>query len=133
LADGQTIYWAYFKLLSQGPIWFLLVLAIIVAITPDIIFKVIENLRNELLVQSKIREQEERVQKAKANKASYLDHIELSNKYPRPNHLKDNINVFYVPTDNKNLANSKVIGESREKQPQKSGNTKFRGNKVSGV
>ncbi len=47
ILDGQSCYWIYFNLLSTGTIWLLLFLEVVTAITPDLIIKVFETIRED--------------------------------------------------------------------------------------
>lgn len=44
LTEDQSLYFAFFDLLSQPSVWFCIVVSVIAALLPDIIVKTIENI-----------------------------------------------------------------------------------------
>lgn len=46
-ANQQSVYFAYFVLLSSASVWFFIALAVVIAMTPDLILRVLENLAEE--------------------------------------------------------------------------------------
>jgi hypothetical protein len=46
--EQQSIYFSYFVLLSSASVWFFILLGLVVAMTPDIIIRVLENLFEEI-------------------------------------------------------------------------------------
>lgn len=65
--DNQSLYWIYFDLYSTGPVWFLLLLEVFAAILPDIVIKVLENLRDTELIRKEKRDEQSRIDRAKNN------------------------------------------------------------------
>ena len=63
---------------STGPIWFLLLLEVFAAILPDIIIKVIENVRDTELIRKEKRDEQSRIERAKNNSKANL---RLKNEY----------------------------------------------------
>ena len=63
--DYQSLYWIYFNLFSNGPVWFLLFLEVFAAILPDIIIKVLENVRDTELIRKEKRDEQSRIERAK--------------------------------------------------------------------
>lgn len=44
LTDEQSYYWIYFEIYSSAFYWFLFMLIVVTALTPDVILKVIEEI-----------------------------------------------------------------------------------------
>ena len=55
---------------STGPVWFLLFLEIFAAILPDLIIKVLENLRDEELIRKEKEDEKSRIDRAKVNQSA---------------------------------------------------------------
>ena len=41
--DGQSIYWIYYNMFSDGVVWLLLPLQLVTALLPDLLIKIAEN------------------------------------------------------------------------------------------
>jgi hypothetical protein len=59
LTDYQSMYWAYFFIMSTGVIWLHMLLTIALCVTPDIIISVCEHIYNKRIMRNK--EMEKRV------------------------------------------------------------------------
>ena len=63
---------------STGPVWFLLFLEIFAAILPDLIIKVLENLRDDELIRKEKEEEQSRIDRAKDNqRTKYGSKLEI--------------------------------------------------------
>jgi hypothetical protein len=66
IADGQSIFWVYFDLLSNATVWFILVLQLVTAMIPDLVLKVCENIQDGELIK-----REKRIHRSRVDRARY--------------------------------------------------------------
>lgn len=74
LTDDQNLFWIFYNLFSSGSIWFLMIIIVTTAILPDIIIKIIENLRVSIFLykenESKIMKKKSMISKSKISDSS---------------------------------------------------------------
>lgn len=114
--DYMSLYWIYFSLYSNGPVWFLLFLEIIVAIIPDLIIKILENLRDVELIRKEKENEQDRIERSKRNLENKLrkngDTIELNSieGFHRSSLTDDRI---FQPVTYDSSADSGKIGKNK--------------------
>ena len=116
ITDGQSLYWEYYNMFSHGPMWFCFLLIAITSLIPDIVIKVVENLRDSELVRKEKLEEAQRMKnivELRAHENTGFDNLEDTvPKYvgdkqqdkTEPN--EKDLRIFYV--SNKN-SNTKVL------------------------
>jgi hypothetical protein len=116
ITDGQSLYWEYYNMFSHGPTWFCFLLIAITSLIPDIIIKVVENLRDTELVRKEKLEEARRMRnivELGPRENTGFDNLEdtIPKYVEKKNQDKDDpsvkdLRIFYV--SNKN-SNTKVL------------------------
>lgn len=87
ITDDQNLFWIFYDLFSSGSIWFLMIIIVTTAILPDIIIKIIENLRVSIFLykenENKIRKKKSMISKCRigdySNEAYTFDSNKIEN------------------------------------------------------
>ena len=112
ITDGQSLYWSYFHVLDSITVWFTILLVIITSLVPDLIIKILENLRDSELIR-KIRQLEEEQRKnaprptLEEDASSLPDLTGSRHELTRNTSKKKSITVYVLPQSGRKL-NTKV-------------------------
>lgn len=137
LTDGQETYWIFFYIFSTAPTWLVIILASVVSILPDVVLKVIENMRENYSIMKAKQEEAARARKmnmsemnmnpsmmagftlsqssgsessAPADSMNFDTNASLLN-HDSVNHHDVKVRVFYIPTEQSQVHKTQVREE----------------------
>lgn len=119
ITDGQNLFWIFYDLFSCGSVWFLIILIVVTAILPDIIIKIIENLRVSIFL---FKENNEKKMKRKSM-ISHQHRVGEANP-SKLNHAFDSGNEAFLDKDAENVER-KNDSENKIEDIDKNKNQKY--------